>query len=34
MVLEPFSTIFDHEDTNYESREMGIGVAGPIFNQK
>ena len=24
----------NHQDTEYESREMEIGVAGPIFAQK
>ena len=29
-----FLLCFDHQDTESESREMGIGVAGKILKQK
>ena len=34
MELKNFPTIFVHQDTESDSREMPIGVAGPIFTQK
>ena len=29
-----FLLFYDNQDTKYESREMEIGVDGPIFNHK
>ena len=31
--IEPFSTFCDHQEIEYESREIEIGVAGPILTQ-
>ena len=30
----PFLIFFDHQDTEYESRGLKIGVVGPVFTHK